>query len=150
MVLARQRQLMQIAIHSCKLIHSFTFLCNIWCYNVGTWHRCKSDKFLSLTFSVSFFFYFIFFKFKFCFYFGVFLCAKGSCNWKDVRLQEVGEEENKEAQRWKYGVDWEANFAENQFALCRQSGLCLWDEGCSMSRSYHYERWVDILQLIQK
>ena len=44
----------------------------------------------------------------------------GACHGKDVRLQETGEEDNKEAKRRSDGAERETDSAESQLQICRK------------------------------
>lgn len=63
----------------------------------------------------------------------------GAGDWKDVCMQETREEANKEAEGWINGADWEADTAKDQLEICREFGVCLWDERRSLSRAYNHE-----------
>lgn len=56
-------------------------------------------------------------KYQFvCFLLGV--CLPGESYWEDVRLQEAGEEENKEEERGVHGLKREADFRKSQQQIC--------------------------------
>lgn len=53
------------------------------------------------------------------------VCLPSEGDWKDVCLQEVGEEAHKEAEGRIYGAYREANTAENQLKICGKLGVRL-------------------------
>lgn len=66
----------------------------------------------------------------------------GSGDRQDVRVQEAGKEANQEAQGRVDGADREANFAENKFAIRRESGVRVRNQRCSLPGAHDNERYV--------
>lgn len=64
----------------------------------------------------------------------------GASDRQNVRLQETGEETDKEAQRGGDGADWETDIAADQLSLRGEPGVRLRDEGRSLSGANYNER----------
>lgn len=64
-----------------------------------------------------------------------------SRHWKDVRLQEAREEAHQETQGRGHGPHREEHPPEDQLQVRGVAGVCVRDQGRSMPRADHHERW---------
>ena len=53
------------------------------------------------------------------------VCVSDALHWEDVRLQEAREEEDQEEAGRDDGHHRKTNFAEDQFEICCQFGVCI-------------------------